>query len=1002
MKSVLKEVELENSNHGGETVPGNSEGSPRTARTLPEIDHVLAQAHVLELAGQWEAAGQLYRQILTTDPSHAEANHRMGTVAQQLQVPALGLQYFEAALAIDPAKADYWIGYIEALFQAGQLQEARDVLALARQQGLEGNDVDALGKKIGVISPPPQANRARKGKSRKGKLPPESEFMAMVNCFNSGDHAGAEQMAHRMSRDYPDSWAGWKMLGVTLLHRGDNERAVEPLLRAATLAPNDAESQNNLGIALFHAGRIDDAVISYRHALQVDPNYAQGHCNLGAAFQAQGKLAIAEASYRRALEINPAYLKALNNLGSVLLDLKRFEDAETCYRQALHYKIADAESYRNLGAALNAAGRSEEAEADVRRAIELNPLDAASYVSLGAILITRGEPAEAELAFLRALEISPDLAEANDDLGTLLLEQQRLDEAETRLLKALEFRPDSFQAWNNLAICYKKQDRLADAERAVRRALDLRPDSTEALNNLGSLLRRLDRTEESEAVIRQALKLSDEVGLAHLNLGITLKTLDRLDEASACFERAAACGVPMAHFRKAMLLPAIMGTWDEVLASRQTFEAAVDGLLANPPAIEDPKDCFGEPNFYLAYHGMNDRELQIKVARLYAASCPALSWVAPHCLQLEPKGGRPLRIGFHSKYLFNHSVSTCYSRLLSGLSHQAGFDVSLISDTGVDQGIYDDFAGQIVTVPDSLMHAREAIAKLELDILVYLDIGMEPMSYFLAFSRLAPVQCVMAGHPVTTGIDTIDYFLSSAVFEAADADTHYSETLVRLPVPLVNYGRPEVPSGLKSRAALGLPSEGRIYMCPMKLQKLHPDFDAALARILELDEQGAVILFEDDKRKYWKHLIEARFEKTIAASLRKRIHFLPWLSDYKDFVAAVIHADVLLDPYHFGIGSTVVVVGVTGTPVVTRPGEFMRGRMGAYYNELLDIGECTVADNESYARKAVEIAGTPSLRSKLTANILRNGYRIYGDPLAQQELADFLADAAASASASTR
>ena len=77
----------------------------------------------------------------------------------------------------------------------------------------------------------------------------------------------------------------------------------------------------------------------------------------------------------------------------------------------------------------------------------------------------------------------------------------------------------------------------------------------------------------------------------------------------------------------------------------------------------------------------------------------------------------------------------------------------------------------------------------------------------------------------------------------------------------------------------------------------------------------------------------------------------------------------------------------------------MRGRMGAYYNELLDIGECTVADNESYALKAVEIAGTPSLRSRLTANILRNGHRIYGDPLALQGLADFLVAAAASASA---
>ncbi len=39
-----------------------------------------------------------------------------------------------------------------------------------------------------------------------------------------------------------------------------------------------------------------------------------------------------------------------------------------------------------------------------------------------------------------------------------------------------------------------------------------------------------------------------------------------------------------------------------------------------------------------------------------------------------------------------------------------------------------------------------------LDILFYPDLGMTPLTYFLAFARLAPVQCVSWGHPVTTGI----------------------------------------------------------------------------------------------------------------------------------------------------------------------------------------------------------------------------------------------------------
>ena len=75
----------------------------------------------------------------------------------------------------------------------------------------------------------------------------------------------------------------------------------------------------------------------------------------------------------------------------------------------------------------------------------------------------------------------------------------------------------------------------------------------------------------------------------------------------------------------------------------------------------------------------------------------------------------------------------------------------------------------------------EQVAATELDVLFYADIGMDPTTYFLAFSRLAPVQCVTWGHPVTTGIPNIDDYLSSDVFEAPGAEAHYTERLIRLP-----------------------------------------------------------------------------------------------------------------------------------------------------------------------------------------------------------------------------
>ena len=89
-------------------------------------------------------------------------------------------------------------------------------------------------------------------------------------------------------------------------------------------------------------------------------------------------------------------------------------------------------------------------------------------------------------------------------------------------------------------------------------------------------------------------------------------------------------------------------------------------------------------------------------------------------------------------------------------------------------------ADTYVDLPATLPPARQRIAELGLDVLIYADLGMEGFTYSLAFSRLAPVQCAMWGHPSTSGIWAIDYFISSALAETADAQTNYTEKLVAL------------------------------------------------------------------------------------------------------------------------------------------------------------------------------------------------------------------------------
>ena len=155
---------------------------------------------------------------------------------------------------------------------------------------------------------------------------------------------------------------------------------------------------------------------------------------------------------------------------------------------------------------------------------------------------------------------------------------------------------------------------------------------------------------------------------------------------------------------------------------------------------------------------------------------------------------------------------------------------------------------------------------MNLDIIFYPDIGMSPTTYFLAFSRLAPVQIASWGHTETSGIETIDYFLSSKFFESNIKQNSYSERLICLNQIPTFYEPIKNIKLNKNRSELGLPENVNLYGCPQSLFKLHPDFDMVMSSILKKDDKGYIILVEgaenESKEKYWSDALQKRWSKS--------------------------------------------------------------------------------------------------------------------------------------------
>jgi len=424
-----------------------------------EIERALRLATTQHQTGGLQLAEELYLSILQLNPAHPDANHNMGVLTVQKNQPAASLSYFLAALDADPARGQYWISYIDALFQAGQSEDARQVLALARQQGLEGPEVDALALRLGdppPVEPTPVSSTVVQGKPKakpaahQKKNPSLREIITLSALLNKGRYAEAAPLAQKMTERFPSNGLSWKALGIAFIQMGENAEALVPLQTAAKLLPDDFDAQNNLGNALQNMGRLAEAEISYRKVLQIKPSYAEVHCNLGNNLRNQGRLDEAEACYNSALQFKPNYAEAYNNLGNMLLESGEFNKAESSLRRAIQLKSNFAEAHYNLAITLKALDRLNEAVTSGQRAIALEPTYAQAHCNLSDALKELGRLDEAEASSQRALAIKPDFTDALGNLANVFMAKGNSEAAINCLFRMLVLKPDSQKARMNL------------------------------------------------------------------------------------------------------------------------------------------------------------------------------------------------------------------------------------------------------------------------------------------------------------------------------------------------------------------------------------------------------------------------------------------------------------------------------------------------------------------------------------------------------------------------
>jgi predicted O-linked N-acetylglucosamine transferase (SPINDLY family) len=548
------------------------------------------------------------------------------------------------------------------------------------------------------------------------------------------------------------------------------------------------------------------------------------------------------------------------------------------------------------------------------------------------------------------------------------------------------------------ALALAGRRRWAEAETLLRRAVALAPGEVAMLADLAAVLQSANRPAEAEPVYAEVLRLAPDHVPALRNLAVLLKDGGRAAAARALAERALRLAPSLgAAIQAHPALSPVSGDFAQIAAERRAYAEGLERLAAEPFVFAYEGERLNLPWYYLAYQGEDDRALLERTAAVVGAKVSGLAWSAPHLAGWTAPAGRRLRIGFCSEFLRGHTVGHLFGGFVRELDRDR-FEVAAIHGTGSVRDPFrqaiDAAADHALALSSRLAEAQRQIAGLELDVLVYPDIGMSAQTWMLAHARLAPVQALSWGHPDTSGLQSLDYFLSCDAIEPAGAEAAYSERLVRMRRLPSCYPRPAMRT-TDVRGRLGLAAGRALYACPQTLFKFHPAFDEVLAGIAAADPDGEILLIAADNPLHTE-VLRARWAKR-HPGLAERVRFLPRLGReaFLDMMATV---DVLLDPLHFGSGNTLYEAFAMGTPIVTWPGAFARSRIVAAAYRQIGVSGAPVADSaETYVRLAVQLAHDRTRRAALAEELGAKSVALFDDARAVRELEAFALAAVAAA-----
>ncbi len=690
--------------------------------------------------------------------------------------------------------------------------------------------------------------------------------------------------------------------GLRCLQENNFDKADGLFVKAYGLDPNNIDVLNLLGIREYQKQNYQEAIRFLSKAHQLGGNSAQTLNNLGLAHNATSEFAKALEFFDLAIAIDKGLAEAHNNRGNALKGLDKNDLALEAYKSALQLRPEYAEAISNQGIIFLEQKHYQEAIACLEKAVQLNPNLASAFNSLGNAFT---ELHEYQLAF-QAFE------------------------------HALQIEPHYLDACLNFGISLKKAKQHADSIKCFEHAISLNPSHAKTYFLLGEVFFDIGNSASASENFRKSLELNPKDIESQFALTIAQ-------------------------------IPKVANCVDELHDSRRNFSKELKHLKHINCIIENPDDIIsniGRHAFYLAYQDENNLSLLSEYGDICTKYAKPIQDSLSQVKRQSERSGQKIRIGIAGHYFCDHPVWYAITKGWLTQLNKDLFEIHVFNTNGVEDQetkLAKQHASSYLNSQDSAINLAQLILDKQLDILIYPEISMDPTTKALACLRLAPIQAVSWGHPETTGLSTIDYFLSGESYELAESQNYYREKLIKLPGLGTYFESAPISAVELDLAKFGIDSSHPILLCPGSPSKYSPVNDAIFIEIAKRLGNCQFIFFSFQKEL--TEILRSRLYKAFNdANLKPEqfIKFIPFL-EKGAFHNLMKKSDLYLDTIGFSGFNTAMQSISCNLPIIAKEGQFMRGKLASGILREFKLDALVAKTNKEYIDIVVSLIANKAL-----------------------------------------